>query len=144
MMLLYATNTSGGVMPIKGSGQAGRVRVENVGDIDETSPKLWPDVTVSTGRNATNRTSVRQMIAAVMRSDEASMKIDTDEALVELDIGTRTVDGMRSRSDPHLEETSLLTFFPFLLGSNEARRPSTEARTCGNSALSPSTRTPSS
>lgn len=110
-MLLYATNTSEGVMAIKGSGQAGRVRVKNVGDIGETSLKLWPGVTVSTGRNATNRTSVRQMIAAVMRSDEASMKIDTYKTLVELDIGTRTVDSVRSRSDPHLEETSLLTFF---------------------------------
>jgi len=107
-----------------------RLQVRNVGGIDETAVEFAPGITVLTGRNATNRTSLLRSVMAVMGSDDVSLKADADEGSVELDVGeetyvrtfTRTNGGVATGGEPFLEETELAGLFAFLLESNDARR----------------------
>jgi len=107
-----------------------QLRVENVGGISETTVELTPGVTVLTGRNATNRTSLMQAIMAALGSDSVSLKGDADEGRVELGVGettyTRTLrkqDGtVVTSGDPYLEDAALADLFAFLLETNEARQ----------------------
>ena len=104
--------------------------VRNVGGIDETTVAFDPGVTVLTGRNATNRTSMLRSIMAVMGSDDVSLKADADEGRVQLDVGgethvrtfTRTNGTVTTGGDPSLDDPELADLFAFLLESNEARR----------------------
>ncbi len=104
--------------------------VRNVGGIDETAVAFEPGVTVLTGRNATNRTSLLRSVMAVVGSDDASLKADADEGRVELDLGrgthvrtfTRTNGAVTTGGDPYLDDPELADLFAFLLESNEARR----------------------
>jgi len=106
------------------------VEVENVGGIDETHVSFSSGVTILTGRNATNRTSLLQAIMAGLGSDDVSLKGDADEGHVELTIGdeTYTRDLVRQNGtvvtggDPYLDDPELADLFVFLLESNEARR----------------------
>ena len=107
-----------------------RLRVENIGGIDETDVIFKPGVSVLSGRNATNRTSLSQAIMAGLGSTDVSLKSDADEGQVTLEIGnreyTRTLerqgDSVRFGGDPFLEDAELADLFAFLLESNEARR----------------------
>jgi chromosome segregation ATPase len=104
--------------------------VRNIGGIDRTEVTFEPGVTVLTGRNATNRTSLLQAIMAVLGSNDVSIKADTDEAYVELELAgetyTRTLTRQNSTAqasgEPYLEDSTLADLFAFLLESNEARR----------------------
>jgi len=104
--------------------------VVNIGGIDEKHVTFQPGVTVLTGRNATNRTSLLQAIMAALGSDHVSLKADADEGSVSLSWGgdtyTRTLtrDGetVVTSGDPHLDDPELSDLFAFLLESNEARR----------------------
>jgi len=106
------------------------VAVEKVGGIDETAVSFDPGVTVLTGRNATNRTSLLQALMAGLGSEDVSIKGDADEAHVELSIGgeayTRTLTRQNGEvyatGDPYLADPELADLFVFLLESNEARR----------------------
>jgi len=106
------------------------VAVENVGGIDETDVTFSSGVTILTGRNATNRTSLLQAIMAGLGSDDVSLKGDADEGHVELTVGdeTYTRDLVRQNGtvvtdgDPYLDDSELADLFVFLLESNEARR----------------------
>ncbi|APX97707.1 archaea-specific SMC-related protein [Natronorubrum daqingense] len=106
------------------------LEASNVGGIDETSVRLSPDVTVLSGRNATNRTSLLQAIMAVLGSDNVSVKADSSTAHVSLSIDeetyTRTItteNGTRQTGgDPYLEDSTLADLFAFLLESNDIRR----------------------
>lgn len=106
------------------------LRVENVGGIDETDVTFEPGVSVLSGRNATNRTSLLQAIMAGLGSTNVSLKGDANEGQVTLKIGneeyTRTLerqgDSVRFGGDPYLEDAELADLFAFLLESNEARR----------------------
>jgi len=106
------------------------VRVENVGGIDETSISLSPGVTVLTGRNATNRTSLLQGLMAGLGSENVSVKGDADEASVELAVGDETYTRTLNRTngevyaegDAYLDDPEIADLFVFLLESNEARR----------------------
>jgi len=106
------------------------LEVRNVGGIEETTVSFSPGITVLTGRNATNRTSLLRSIMAVLGSDDTSLKADAEQGRVELRMGderyvrtlerangTVTTDGV-----PYLEETELADLFAFLLESNAARR----------------------
>lgn len=116
------------------SGQTGlqraRIDVENVGGIDSTSVSFEPGVTVLSGRNATNRTSLLRALMAALGSDDVSIKGDADEGNVELTIGDETATRRLTRrngtvsidGDPYLEDATLADLFAFLLESNEARR----------------------
>jgi DNA repair ATPase RecN len=64
----------------------GSLSVRNIGGIDETELTFEPGVTILSGRNATNRTSLLQSIMAALGSDNVSIKADADEAHVELTI----------------------------------------------------------
>ncbi len=104
--------------------------VENIGGIDELSTSFEPGVTVLSGRNATNRTSLLRSMMAVHGSDDVALKGDADEGFVELTIGddtyTRTLrrqgDSIISGGDPVLDDTELADLFAFLLETNDARR----------------------
>ena len=106
------------------------MRVENIGGIDETDVTFEPSVSVLSGRNATNRTSLLQAIMAGLGSTNVSLKGDANEGQVTLKIGneeyTRTLerqgDSVRFGGDPYLEDAELADLFAFLLESNEARR----------------------
>ena len=106
------------------------VAVEKVGGIDETAVSFDPGVTVLTGRNATNRTSLLQALMAGLGSEDVSIKGDADEAHVELSIGgetytqtlTRQNGDVYATGDPYLADPELADLFVFLLESNEARR----------------------
>ena len=106
------------------------MRAENIGGIDETDVTFELGVSVLSGRNATNRTSLLQAIMAGLGSPDVSLKGDADEGQITLKIGneeyTRTLerqgDSVRLGGDPYLENTELADLFAFLLESNEARR----------------------
>ena len=107
-----------------------QLEVENIGGIDETTVEFTPDVTILTGRNATNRTSLMQAIMAVLGSDRASLKGDADQGRVELTVGKQTYTRTLRRDsetvvtggDPYLEESTLADLFAFLVESNDARQ----------------------
>jgi len=107
-----------------------QLQVENVGGITETTVELTPGITILTGRNATNRTSLMQAIMAVLGSDSVSLKGDADEGYVELSVGgttyTRTLrrkDGtVVTSGDPYLKDATLADLFAFLLETNDARQ----------------------
>ncbi|MEF8852248.1 MAG: archaea-specific SMC-related protein [Haloarculaceae archaeon] len=106
------------------------IAVENIGGIDETRVAFSGGVTVLTGRNATNRTSLLQAVMAGLGSDNVSLKGDADEGHVELTVGgetyTRTLrrgnGTVQTSGDPYLDDPTLADLFVFLLESNEARR----------------------
>ena len=64
-----------------------RVRANNIGGISHTEVQFGPGVTILTGRNATNRTSLLQAIMLALGSDHASLKGDAETGEVELEIG---------------------------------------------------------
>ena len=104
--------------------------VRNVGGIEQTDVSFEPGVTVLSGRNATNRTSLLQAVMAALGSDDVSMKADADEGTVELELSgetyTRTLERRHGTvhlsGEPYLEDSTLADLFAFLLESNEARR----------------------
>jgi DNA repair exonuclease SbcCD ATPase subunit len=106
------------------------IHVENVGGIDRTDVEASGGVTVLTGRNATNRTSLLQAVMAALGSDGVSLKGDADEGAVELSIGDETYTRMLTREngvvatdgEPYLDDPIVADLFAFLLESNEARR----------------------
>jgi len=106
------------------------LQVENVGGIERTSLDFEPGVTILTGRNATNRTSLLQAIMAALGSDRASVKGNADSASVTLQVGEETysrrmerrANGIAYDGDPYLDDPELADLFAFLLESNEARR----------------------
>jgi peptidoglycan hydrolase CwlO-like protein len=108
----------------------GSLSVRNIGGIDETELTFEPGITILSGRNATNRTSLLQSIMAALGSDNVSMKADADEAHVELTIDgetyTRTLQRrngtVQTSGDPYLDDPTVADLFAFLLESNEARR----------------------
>jgi chromosome segregation ATPase len=115
--------------------EAIQLTVENIGGIDYTDVTFSPDVTVLAGRNATNRTSLLQALMAALGSEHVSLKGDTDEGHVELDIGDSTYTRTLSRTDdaagptaistegePYVEDAELADLFAFLLETNEARQ----------------------
>jgi DNA repair exonuclease SbcCD ATPase subunit len=104
--------------------------VSNIGGIEETTVPFQQGITVLSGRNATNRTSLLQGIMAALGSDRASLKADAKEGEAVLEFGDETYRRTLHRrngtvvteGDPYLEDPELADLFAFLLESNEARR----------------------
>ncbi|RZV06140.1 hypothetical protein BDK88_4098 [Natrinema hispanicum] len=102
----------------------------NIGGIDETKVSFQQGVTVLSGRNATNRTSLLQAIMAALGSDQVSLKADADEGSAALEFGdeiyrrhlSRRNGTITTEGDPYLEDPELADLFAFLLESNEARQ----------------------
>jgi chromosome segregation ATPase len=105
---------------------------EDIGGIDNTNVTFQPGVTVLTGRNATNRTSLLQALMGALGSDAVSLKGDAEEGHIELSVGDTTYTRTLTRrngtvvtsGEPYLddEEAELADLFAFLLESNEARQ----------------------
>ncbi|WP_436348649.1 archaea-specific SMC-related protein [Natronorubrum sp. FCH18a] len=104
--------------------------VDNIGGIDETEVSFQHGVTVLSGRNATNRTSLLQAIMATLGSDQVSLKADAEEGHARLELGDDTYRRTLQRrngtivtdGDPYLDDPELADLFAFLLESNEARQ----------------------
>jgi chromosome segregation ATPase len=104
--------------------------VSNVGGISETTVRLDPGITVLAGRNASNRTSLLQAIAASVGSEQASIKGDADRAEVSLELDgetyTRTLrrsgDAVVAEGDAFVSDPEVADLFAFAFGWNEARR----------------------
>ena len=107
-----------------------RLDVRNVGGIDETEISIPTGVSILTGRNATNRTSLLEALTAGLGSDRASLKGDAEQGSVTLELDGRTYTRTLSRQgetvvfdgEPYLDDSELADLFAFLLGDNEARR----------------------
>ena len=54
----------------------------NIGGIDETKVSFQQGVTVLSGRNATNRTSLLQAIMAALGSDQVGSPVHDDHQLI--------------------------------------------------------------
>ncbi len=106
------------------------LQAEHVGGIERTSLSFEPGVTILTGRNATNRTSLLRAVMAALGSNRASIKGNADSASVTLQVGEETytrqmerrADGVAYEGSPYLDDSELADLFAFLLESNEARR----------------------
>lgn len=106
------------------------VHIENVGGISQSDVHLQPGVTVLSGRNATNRTSFLQALMAAMGSANVSLKADSEEGLVSLELNKNTYTrklyrssgGAQTDGNPYLSDPTVADLFAFLLESNEARR----------------------
>lgn len=107
-----------------------KLSASNIGGIDETEVSFSPGITILSGRNTTNRTSLLQAVMAALGSDDVSLKGDSDEGTVKLEIDgeTYTRSLMRENGvvvtdgDPYLDDSELADLFAFLLESNEARQ----------------------
>ncbi|WP_123538532.1 archaea-specific SMC-related protein [Halosimplex salinum] len=106
------------------------VSVRNLGGIEDRQVTFDPGVTVLTGRNATNRTSLLRSIAAALGGSAGELKADADEGSVELAVGgatytrrfERTEGGVRTSGDPYTDESALADLFSCVLATNRARQ----------------------
>jgi len=107
-----------------------RLTASNIGGIDETEVTLQPGVTILSGGNTTNRTSLLQAIMAALGGRQSSLKADADKGIVTLEIDgktyTRTLERQEDQivmnGEPYLDNPELAELFAFLLESNEARQ----------------------
>lgn len=113
-----------------GSDGAIEISAKHIGGIDQTSVSFDPGITVLTGRNATNRTSLLRAIMGGFGSDDVSIKADKDRGTVELTIGDETYtrefvrdeSGVHSTGNCPIDDVETAELFAFLLEDNEARR----------------------
>jgi DNA repair ATPase RecN len=106
------------------------VSVRNLGGIDTESVTFEPGVSVLTGRNATNRTSLLRSVAAALGGSAGELKSDADEGTVALSLGEetytrqfeRTGGGVRTSGDPYTDEASVVDLYSCLLATNPARQ----------------------
>jgi len=68
------------------------VDVEGVGGIDQASHTFEPGVTLVTGPNASNKTSLLEAVAFAVGSDDVRIRAGADKARVALSLGDRTVE----------------------------------------------------
>src|SRR6056297_667458 len=105
------------------------VAVENLGGIESATVRLADGVSVLTGRNATNRTSLLRAIGAAIGGSTGALKADADRGSVTLSIDgaeyTRTFerDGetVRVSGEPYTDEETLVDQYSCLLADNPAR-----------------------
>lgn len=107
-----------------------RLRVENIGGIDNCEVEFSPGVTVLTGRNATNRSSLLKALTSALGGSAATLKSDADEGRVELQLGDTNYYRRFNRQDgtisvdgePFTDNKEMVDLFAALLESNPARR----------------------
>lgn len=106
------------------------VTVENLGGIRSEQLSLHNGVSVLTGRNATNRTSLLRALGAGLGGSTGELKADADEGSVALSFGdgthTRTFEregqSVRVGGEPYTEDGTLVDQYATLLADNPARR----------------------
>ncbi|MFQ3320495.1 MAG: DNA repair exonuclease SbcCD ATPase subunit [Natronomonas sp.] len=104
--------------------------VTNLGGIDSTAVEFAPGVTVLTGRNATNRTSLLRALNGALGGTAATLKSDADDGQVTLALGddeftrkyTRTGAGITADGTPYTDADALVDGFVTLFEDNPARR----------------------
>jgi len=109
-----------------------RVTVRAIGGITECETGFDPGVTVLSGRNATNRTSLLTALVGVLGGEAATLRSDADSGEVELSVDGRTHTRRYARQgdagpvtasgSPLSEEQELVDLFVGLVEDNEARR----------------------
>ncbi|WP_435073562.1 archaea-specific SMC-related protein [Halorubrum sp. HHNYT27] len=106
------------------------INVINIGGIDGCSLTIQKGVTVLTGRNATNRTSLLQAINGVLGGSASTLKSDATDGEVALEVGSsthtrrfeRTDGGIKTGGTPYEANTDLVDPFVSLLENNPARQ----------------------
>lgn len=106
--------------------------VRRLGGIDSTNIRFDPGVTLLTGRNATNRTSLLSALGGVLGGTTATLKSDADEGAVSLTLDdteytrtyTRASPGgdMSTTGTPFTDDATLVDLFVALLTDNPARQ----------------------
>jgi chromosome segregation ATPase len=108
------------------------IDVRNVGGIEEASFTVDPPVSIVSGPNATNKTSLLRALAFGLGRDELSIRSGADEASVALAIGDRSVTRTATRAGTGIEfggetwiddpdDRSLFEYFGCLLEFNPLR-----------------------
>jgi DNA repair exonuclease SbcCD ATPase subunit len=106
------------------------VAVRNLGGITDCEVKLPPGVTVLSGENATNRTSLLGAVVGALGGDLTTLKSDADEGSVELRLHgetyTRTYsrqgDTVSTSGSPLCDESDIVDLFVGLVEQNRARQ----------------------
>ena len=106
------------------------ISAENIGGITKASGTICPGVTVLVGKNATNRTSFLQSIAAALGTDYCTLKRDADAGKATLTVGnetyTRTIERtnghVETGGNPYLDCPDLAELYAVLFETNEVRR----------------------
>jgi DNA repair exonuclease SbcCD ATPase subunit len=104
--------------------------ITNLGGIDTATVEFSPGVTLLTGRNATNRTSLLRALNGALGGTAPTLKSDADEGHVTLTLGdeeftrtvTRTGAGIERDGTPYTDAETLVDSFVTLLEDNPARR----------------------
>jgi DNA repair exonuclease SbcCD ATPase subunit len=117
------------------SGTAVNLEVRNVGGISHAELELPPGVTVLTGRNATNRTSLLKSLGQVLGGTTASIKSDCEEGRIDLEIDdnyfselTQAGSGTSVSGNPFSEDEVIVDHFVSLLEDNPVRRAVEQGR----------------
>lgn len=106
------------------------VDVKNMGGIDTATLTIDRGVTVFTGQNATNRTSMFHAIAGVIGGSAGVLKSDTESGYVSLTIDgdrytrrySRSGQTVRTEGTPYTDEEELIDLFVCLLEDNPIRQ----------------------
>ncbi|MFB6301066.1 MAG: archaea-specific SMC-related protein [Halobacteriales archaeon] len=104
--------------------------VQHIGGIDRTEIAFEQSVTLLTGRNATNRTSLLSALGGVLGGTTANLKTDADEGHVTLELEgeeytrtyRRTGSGIEAGDEPFTDDETLVDLFVTLLNDNPVRR----------------------
>jgi len=107
------------------------VSVEHIGGIEQCELSFSSGVTVLTGRNATNRTSLLTAIAGALGGSVATVKSDAEAGSVTIDFDGETYTRQYARRNgetvvtdgsPVTEHSELVDLFACILEDNPARR----------------------
>lgn len=107
------------------------LQIHNLGGIVDLETSLRPGVTILSGENATNRTSLLRSIAAALGAEAAAatLKTDTEEGSVSLSIGGETATREYTKSNgtvirngnPLSDRPELVDTYAALFATNPAR-----------------------
>lgn len=106
------------------------VTAKNIGGIDRCDITFKPGVTLLTGRNATNRTSLLTALADVLGGTSAMLKSDADEGRIKLTLNETTYTreyvrengGLSTQGESYTEKQQLVDLFVRLLEDNPVRQ----------------------
>ena len=110
--------------------ESARITVDSIGGITGCEVEFHPGVTVLSGRNATNRTSLLTALTGVLGGEKATLKSDADSGEVELRLGervyrrtyTRQGNTVSTSGTPLSDEPDLVDLFVGLVEGSETRR----------------------
>jgi DNA repair exonuclease SbcCD ATPase subunit len=107
-----------------------QIAVHNLGGITDCEIEISPGVTVLSGENATNRTSLLTSMIGVLGGEMATLKSDTEEGIAELHLDgetytrtyTRQGNTVTSSGTPLNDESDIVDLFVGLIEQNRARQ----------------------